>query len=181
MPLNSAIADRELYRKCRLSGRNCGECWRASSCALLRGITSTGWPPPDGTRNNGEVPFGANTIVPSAAHVPPPPRAASQISTGGPPEISIFFSFPAAKNPTDFPSDDQKGYVPLPVPCNGCTTVPSSGRTHNWFLPSSPVAENTMRLPSGEREAVARRSNDVVPGAGIVANIAPVFAAGFSK
>ena len=69
----------------------------------------------------------ANTIVPFGPHAPPRGDAASQITCGGLPCRSDFFSFPSAKNASSVPSGDQKGRVPpsLPVSLVG---VRSPGR-----------------------------------------------------
>ncbi len=45
--------------------------------------------------------------------------------------MSIRFSLPSAKNPTDKLSGDQKGYLAPSVPASGCAETESSGRSHN--------------------------------------------------
>ena len=60
--------------------------------------------------------------------------------------MSIFFTFPPAKNATLRLSGDQNGCTARSVPGTRCTGSASSERTHR--LPSEP--ENTTRRPSGE-------------------------------
>ena len=68
---------------------------------------------------------------------------------GAPPTISMRFSLPSAKNPTDALSGDQKGYRAPSVPGSGCAANESNGRAQSRDLPSID-AKNTSRRPSGE-------------------------------
>jgi len=71
--------------------------------------TSTlGSPPEAGMRDSGLPGPRANNIVPSGPHVPPRPLASASVC-GDPPPMSIRFSLPPAKNPTERLSGDQNG------------------------------------------------------------------------
>jgi hypothetical protein len=76
----------------------------SSSC-----VNGCDFPPDADTRCSAPRQCGANTIVPSARHVPPRPSCVSQMIEGGPPPISIRFSFPSAKYAIDRLSGDQNG------------------------------------------------------------------------
>src|SRR5262245_23951771 len=99
-------------------------------------------------------------ITPAAFQVPPRGLVASASVSGVPPVRLIRFSLPSAKNPSDRPSGDQKGGLPLMVvfPAPGSAAVPararaageSSERIHNPTLPVSSGAQNATWRPSGE-------------------------------
>src|SRR5262245_25505077 len=59
------------------------------------------------------------------------------------------YILPEAKKPMERLSGDQKGKSAFSVPARGCASVLSSGRSHNWRLPS-PDATKAMRRPFGE-------------------------------
>src|SRR6516162_68894 len=104
------------------------------------GTAGTVLPPAAETRKMGTLIPGVNRITPPRFHVPPRPPGASQIVSGGPLEASIFFSFPAAKNPMTRPSGDQKGKPAPSVPSRDRAFIESTGRTHNSTFPSEIVA-----------------------------------------
>jgi hypothetical protein len=79
-------------------------------------VTGSGLPPLADTRSSGPSLKPLNRMTPSAFQVPPRPWATSQIAVGNPPSTSTRLSFPAAKNPIDRLSGDQKGYVASSVP-----------------------------------------------------------------
>ena len=58
-------------------------------------------------------------MTPWRFHVPPLPNNAFARVWGGPPEASIFFSFPAAKNPRNRLSGDQNRHIAPSVPASG--------------------------------------------------------------
>src|SRR5262245_51946312 len=95
--------------------------------------------------------FGCGTkrITPSLFQVPPRLLGASEIVTGGSPEIAIFFSFPCAKNPMDLLSGDQKAAFAPSVPGSGCAVSELIGRTQSSDL-FSLKATKARRRPSGE-------------------------------
>src|SRR4029077_10609526 len=88
--------------------------------------------------------------------VPPTLSVASHKVMGGPPETSIFLSFPPAKKPRKRLSGDQKGDEAPSVPAIACAVSASSERTHRRFLPSALLATKAIRRPSGE---TARRTD----------------------
>src|SRR5579863_2710202 len=107
-------------------------------------------PPDADTFWSAEVLVGAKTITPSRFQVPPRLSGASHNVIGGPPDRSIFLSFPAAKNPRERLSGDQKGAEAPSVPANDCGVSASSERTQRSVLPSSLTATNATCWPSGE-------------------------------
>src|SRR5579864_4153256 len=129
IPALSITLDCTKYRKCRSSGRNWGQRWLLSEGPSL--VTGCGVPPEAEMRMTGLVVFGVNRIVPSCAQVPPRPSADSQIGSGGPPEMSIRFNFPLAKNATDWLSGDQKAKVAPSVLSSGRAVAAFRGRSHN--------------------------------------------------
>src|SRR5262252_3998442 len=88
-------------------------------------------------------------MVPARFQGHPRPASALASTCGAPPAISMRFTLPSAKNPTDALSGDQNGYVAPSVPASGCAATESNGRSQSWDLPSFD-AENTNRRPSGE-------------------------------
>ena len=72
-------------------------------------LAGAGVPPVAATFRNGSLSPDANTMTPRSFHVPPRPVGASQTIATRPPPAGTVFSFPAAKNPIDRPSYDQKG------------------------------------------------------------------------
>src|SRR5262252_8543285 len=96
---------------------------------------------------------GAKRITPSRFQVPPRFAGASQIVWGGPPEASIFLSFPSAKKPMKRLSGDQNGKEGFSVPGSGCMRSESSDRIQRRFLPEGSRATKTTLVASGERAA----------------------------
>src|SRR5688572_2584912 len=92
---------------------------------------------------------GAKTITLSRFQLPPRPAGASHSTVGGPPPISTFLSFPAAKNPTNRLSGDQNGKVPPSVPGISRAPTAPTGRSQSWYLVGLP-ATKTMLRPSGD-------------------------------
>src|SRR5262252_10452499 len=88
-------------------------------------------------------------MVPSRFQAPPRLASALTKTCGAPPTISMRFTLPSAKNPTDALSGDQNGYVAPSVPASGCAATESNGRSQSWDLPSFD-AKNTRLRPSGE-------------------------------
>src|SRR6266481_215956 len=117
-------------RKCRPSGRKYGQRCEISFFDTSSVVTGTDTPPEAETRWMGELTLGAKRMVPSRFQVPPRPSAASQSVRAGPPEGSMILSLPPAKNPTNRPSGDQKGYLAPLVPARGCARSESIGRIH---------------------------------------------------
>src|SRR5580704_6231353 len=89
-------------------------------------------------------------MTPSRLHAPPPPPDESHNVMGGPPDTSIFLSFPPAKNPRKRLSGDQNGRAAPSVPGSACAASVSSERTQRRDLPSALVAMKAIRRPSGE-------------------------------
>src|SRR5712692_6124970 len=89
-------------------------------------------------------------MIPSRFQLPPRPLWASLIVSGGPPEASIFFNLPLAKNPRNRLSGDQNGHAAPSVPASGCAEIAASGRTKSMRLPSASDPAKATRLPSGE-------------------------------
>src|SRR5262249_42741566 len=87
----------------------------------------------------------------SSLGIPRTPRpAVTLVSTcGAPPAMSMRFSLPSAKNPTDALSGDQNGYDAPSVPGSSCAATESNGRSQSWDLLSWD-AKNTRLRPSGE-------------------------------
>src|SRR5215471_21260810 len=100
-------------------------------------------------RYNGALPE-VNKITPSRFQVPPRGNGVSQSAKTGPPNASIFFSLPPAKNPMRRLSGDQKGRPAPSVPASGFACNESIGRTHKRDLPSGVEATYARRRPSGD-------------------------------
>src|SRR6516165_3905769 len=98
-------------------------------------------------------------ITPSRLQVAPRLFEASHRVRGGPPEISIFLSFPPAKNPRKRLSGDQNGDDAPSVAASASGANVSRERTHKTNLPSLFAATKAIRRPSGETATGA-----VVPG-----------------
>src|SRR5271154_6449651 len=114
-------------------------------------VTGSGAPPEAGTRNSGLKRVGVKRIVPSRPQAPPRAEVvASQRAMDGPPEASIRFSLPLAKNPRYWLSGDQKGRIAPSVPSRGFAVDELSGLTHRSCRPLKLTAENAKRWPSGE-------------------------------
>src|SRR5215469_14904670 len=98
---NSEDIAGEVYNTSPRPGRTCGQTCIISPALLSSGVSGSGFPPAEVTRNSRGNPDGeaANTIVPSEAQLPPPSLGASQSVTAAPPSLAIFFSFPSAKKP----------------------------------------------------------------------------------
>src|ERR1700730_15242269 len=94
----------------------------------------------------------AKRIPPSRFQVPPRLPGASQMVWGGPPEASIFLSFPSAKKPMKRLSGDQKGKEAFSVSGRGCIESESNGRIQRRFLPAGPRPTKGRFVPSGESE-----------------------------
>ena len=58
-------------------------------------------------------------MLSSSPQLAPRPEGASHKEIGSPPSIRVFFSFPAAKNPTHCPSGEKNGAYAPSVPDNG--------------------------------------------------------------
>ena len=103
---------------------------------------------------------------------PPGSRRRPAIAAGR--RRSLYLSLPLAKNPTDRPSGDQKGYCPPSVPASGRAEVESSGRAHNCG-PRGPSPLNTRVRPSGE---IANDASVAVPGVVISSRVSGASGAG---
>ena len=75
---------------------------------------------------------------------------ASQRVIGGPPDESIFLSFPSEKNAMKRLSGDQKGAAAPSVPGSVTADGSASDRTHRKSRPSALRATKARRRPSGE-------------------------------
>src|SRR5215510_7843843 len=93
--------------------------------------------------------FGANTITPSAFHVPPAPLEAAASVSGAPPPRSSRFNEPWAKKPIARPSGDQNGNAAPAVPDSGCFVVVANERSQSCDSPAL-EATNTIWRPSGD-------------------------------
>src|SRR5439155_21258130 len=98
---------------------------------------------------------GPKMITPSRFQAPPRKAGASASVVAGPPETSIFFSFPPAENPIKRLSGDQKAWTPSSVPGRGWAFSESSERIQSCLLPSLFIAEKITRRPSGEMKSDA--------------------------
>ena len=98
----------------------------------------------------GWVPVPSKRMTPSRPQEPSEPPGESQIFCAGPPETSIFLSFPSAKKPRNLLSGDQKGRVAPSVPASGWAASALSGRTQIRLFPDESVALNARYRPSGE-------------------------------
>ena len=58
-------------------------------------------------------------MLSSSPQLAPRPEGGSHKEIGSPPSIRVFFSFPAAKNPTHCPSGEKNGAYAPSVPDNG--------------------------------------------------------------
>src|SRR6266508_20559 len=94
-------------------------------------------------------------ITPSALQEPSAPLGASQIFWAGPPETSIFLSFPSAKNPRKRLSGDQKGRVVPSVPASGCAEKAFNALIQIRVFPEASVALKARYRPSGEIRGVS--------------------------
>src|SRR5271154_4486102 len=158
-------------RKCLLSGNHCGHRWLLSFSDPLSVVTCWGVPPDAEIRKTGLDTFGVKRIVPSAPQVPPRPIAILQRARGGPPDTSIRFSLPLAKNPNEWLSADQNGNVAPSVPSSGFDAAEPSGLTHRSWRPSELTAEKTSHSPSGERiggPGLIPLNTNLVFGGGII-------------
>src|SRR5215472_108133 len=111
-PTNSFTLESEPWRvsaakrKCSPSGRNRGQHWRFPTAAAE--ATGAALPPAEETLYT-VLQLGENKITPLGPHEPPKETGASASVIGGPPRVSIFFSFSSAKNPSQRLSGDQNG------------------------------------------------------------------------
>src|SRR5215203_3364230 len=130
------------------SGRNNGQ--RTVSPRDWSGVTiAAGVPPVLGTLKIAVPKNGAKRIVPLLPHVPKCSiSGTSHSGTAGPPERSIRFSLPPAKNARDRPSGDQKTDDAPSVP--GTTRASSSeiGRSHTRGGFGGAAATNASCDPS---------------------------------
>src|SRR5690349_15234087 len=123
----------------RPSGRNHGQ--RCVRCCSLSVVTVVAAPPVALTRIKGPVASGANRMIPSAFHVPPPHTArVTQTNCpsrlpgngtsvwGAPPARSSRLMALSAKNATERLSGDQNGYHAPSVPVRGCAVVDARER-----------------------------------------------------
>src|SRR5262245_18867830 len=97
----------------------------------------------------GPVAVGAKRIVSSRFQVAPRAKGAFATIAAERPLISIRLRVPAAKNPIERLSGDQKGNTAPSVPDMGRPDTESSERSHSCNRPSS-VAAKTIFWPSGE-------------------------------
>src|SRR5262245_33223669 len=113
-----------------------------------RGVAAVGAPPAADTfwsplaRGVVMLAPGEKTITSLALQVPPRLSGTSQMVTGGPPDTSIFLSFPPAKNARKRPAGDQNGEDAPSVPGSSRAVSASSGRTHSMVRPSGALAAN---------------------------------------
>src|SRR5271169_5861634 len=108
-------------------------------------VAGAGVPPDADTFSSAEKGAGLKTMIPSRLHAPPPPPDASHNVKGGPPDASIFLSFPSAKNPTKRLSGDQNGRTAPSVPASACAVSASSERIQRRDFPSALVAAKAIR------------------------------------
>ena len=66
----------------------------------------------------------------------------------------IFFTLPAAKNPTLRPSGEKNGAVAPPVPASGTLSSRSMRRRESCVSPVPDSPTETMALPSGATASV---------------------------
>src|SRR5947208_11032141 len=130
--------------KCLPSGRKVTHLWVVSPFALSSFVTGSETPPEAETRWIGSRVLGAKRMTPSLLHAPLLPLGASQIVTGGAPEISTLFSFPSPKKATDRLSGDQKARDPSSVPGSTLASRLSSARSQRAGFPPAVVAEKVM-------------------------------------
>ena len=99
---------------------------------------------------SGAPPRGVNRITSSRFHAPVELKGRVASVVGGPPDASIFFSLPCARNATKRESGDQNGNAAPSVPASGWATVRVE-RAHPEQSFSGPsVATNARRRPSGD-------------------------------
>jgi hypothetical protein len=119
-----------------------------------------------GIRDSSRPGCAEKTITPSRFQAPPRPEKASHKASAGPPDASILFSLPSAKKPRARLSADQKGNIAPSVPGSAWAVGPSKGRSQSRLRPSSPLATNAIRWPSGERTGRPYRTLKVVRDGG---------------
>src|SRR6187455_2167759 len=108
-------------------------------------MTVVGTPPVEGTEWIPLPKSGTKMMAPSGLQLPPVLRGASQTVWGAPPDRSIVFSFPAAKNPRARLSGDQNGARAFSVPGTGFANGALNERTQMSSGPSGGPATNAMR------------------------------------
>src|SRR5689334_5085624 len=92
IPLFSGFDELRKYRKCRPSGKNCGQ--RCVVSPAVGRVTTVACPPPAG-HSIKPGPLAPKRITPSWFQDPPCAMVGiSQTVCGGPPAISIFFNLP---------------------------------------------------------------------------------------
>src|SRR6476619_2714496 len=95
-------------------------------------------------------------MTPSGLQLPSDPLGASQIFCAGPPDTSIFISFPCAIKPRNLLSGDQKGRLAPSVPGSGCAASAFICRTQIFVTPDASVALNARYRPSGDTRGAPR-------------------------
>ena len=141
-------------------GRSRGAPRRASS----RGRTCRRPPRRGGERTSARGEDDRPVAVPCPADA----SLASQIVRTAPPEASIRFNFPSAKNPTDRPSGDQNGKKAFSAPTTGCAEDSVEAADPEGGLPAGLAAVKTRRVPSGESASSPR---NIFSGNGSVARM----------
>jgi len=92
-------------------------------------------------------------MVPSLFHAPPDPVCSvlvAQMSRGRPPEISVLFSLPLAKNPIERLSGDQNGEEAPSVPSSCRGVIDPISRINREGIEPDDEAINAIARPSGE-------------------------------
>src|SRR5580704_10622811 len=123
-------------------------------------VTGAGAPPLAGTRYNGPLRSGPNTIVPSRFQVPPQAKKASQRTCTASLATSTVLSRASAKNPIWRLSGDQNGKLAPSVPLTCCAPEAERARTHKAVFPSDPRATNANWRPSGETAKLLGRKDE---------------------
>src|ERR1700683_3281930 len=108
-------------------------------------------------------------ITPSLFHDPPTPiRFRLHTVSAGPPEISIFSSFPPESNAMNLLSGDQNNMLPTDsVPGIGRISSEFRARIHMRGMPSALDAIKANWQPSGERASPPVNRKESFAGKGI--------------
>src|SRR6516162_5411582 len=98
-------------------------------------------------------------MIPLRPHVPTNvPSGKSHKTSGGPPDGSIFLSFPSAKNASQRLSGDQTGEKAPSVPGNARADSESAGRSQRSCRPSETAIKARLR-PLGEMLRLCQRTS----------------------